>query len=44
MTKGDSRVTKIGQFIRKTSIDEIPQFLNVLKGEKECSAGSDQLG
>ena len=33
MTKGDSRVTKIGQFIRKTSIDEIPQFLNVLKGE-----------
>jgi lipopolysaccharide/colanic/teichoic acid biosynthesis glycosyltransferase len=33
MTKGDSRVTKIGNFIRKTSIDEIPQFLNVLKGE-----------
>ena len=33
MTKGDSRVTKIGQFIRKTSIDELPQFFNVLKGE-----------
>lgn len=28
----DPRVTKIGQFMRKTSIDEIPQFLNVLNG------------
>jgi putative colanic acid biosynthesis UDP-glucose lipid carrier transferase len=31
--KGDPRVTKIGKFIRKTSIDELPQFINVLKGE-----------
>jgi len=31
--KGDSRVTKIGEFIRKTSIDELPQFFNVLMGE-----------
>lgn len=31
--KNDPRVTKIGEFIRKTSIDEIPQFINVLKGE-----------
>jgi exopolysaccharide biosynthesis polyprenyl glycosylphosphotransferase len=30
---GDSRVTRIGALIRKTSIDEIPQLLNVLRGE-----------
>jgi lipopolysaccharide/colanic/teichoic acid biosynthesis glycosyltransferase len=29
----DSRITKVGNIIRKLSIDEIPQFLNVLKGE-----------
>lgn len=31
--KGDLRVTKVGKFIRKTSIDELPQFVNILKGE-----------
>lgn len=33
VTKGDPRVTKVGRFIRKTSIDELPQLVNVLKGE-----------
>ena len=31
--KNDPRVTKVGKFIRKTSLDEFPQFINVLKGE-----------
>ena len=31
--KNDPRITKVGKFIRKTSIDELPQLLNVLKGE-----------
>lgn len=31
--KEDPRVTKVGKFIRKTSIDELPQLINVLKGE-----------
>jgi exopolysaccharide biosynthesis polyprenyl glycosylphosphotransferase len=32
-TKDDPRVTKVGKFIRKTSIDELPQFFNVLMGD-----------
>lgn len=31
--KGDPRVTKVGKFIRATSIDELPQLVNIIKGE-----------
>ena len=31
--EGDARVTKVGNFIRKTSIDELPQLVNIIKGE-----------
>ncbi len=31
--KDDPRLTRVGKFIRKTSIDELPQLLNILKGE-----------
>lgn len=29
----DERITRIGNFLRKTSLDEMPQFINILKGE-----------
>ena len=38
--KEDPRVTKIGRFIRKTSIDELPQLFNILKGEMSVGDGN----
>jgi lipopolysaccharide/colanic/teichoic acid biosynthesis glycosyltransferase len=40
--ENDPRVTKLGSFLRKTSIDEVPQLLNVLKGEM-CLVGNRPL-
>ena len=31
--KGDNRVTRVGKIIRATSIDELPQLINILKGD-----------
>lgn len=37
--RDDARITRVGQFIRRTSIDELPQLFNVLRGEMSHGAG-----
>lgn len=43
-SKNDSRVTKVGKFMRETSIDETPQILNVLKGDMSIIGPRASLG
>ena len=42
--KDDPRITRVGKFIRKTSLDELPQLWNILKGDMNIVGVRDIIG
>src|SRR5690606_28401400 len=43
-TRGDQRITKFGAFIRRTSLDELPQFVNVIQGRMSNVRSGERRG